>query len=75
MNFYRMERKATFQETIKTKHRIEEDIFVNMLGLKNDKNIPIYQFYGFDERLNSYIFINTNLMNLILPHYLLWERN
>lgn len=75
MKFYRMERKATFQKTIETKHEIDEDIFINMLGMKNNENISIYQLYGYDERLKAYIFVNINLDNTLLPHYLLWERS
>lgn len=75
MKFYRMERKATFQLSLETKHEIDEDIFINMLGMKNNENISIYQFYGYDDRLKCYVFINTNLENIILPHYILWERS
>lgn len=75
MKFYRMERKATFQLSLETKHQIDEDIFINMLGMKNKNNIPIYQFYGYDIRLKCYVFINIELNNKILPHYILWERS
>lgn len=77
MKFYRMEHRGTLQQAIETRQEIDEDIFVNMLGMKDKKNIPIYQFYGYDERLKSYRFINTRMSEkeyINLPTWLLWER-
>lgn len=77
MKFYRMEHKGTLKLSLETKHEIDEDTFVNMLGFKDKNNIPLYQFYGYDDRIKCYRFINSKMSEeeyLHLPTWLLWER-
>lgn len=77
MKFYRMEHRATLKLALETRHEIDEDIFVNMLALKDKENIPLYQFYGYDDRIKCYRFINSRMSEkeyINLPEWLLWER-
>lgn len=76
MKFYKMQHRETLQEALKTKIEIDEGQFTSYLSMKDKRNnVPIFQYYCYDERIKCYRFINYDMCYFNnLPTWLLWER-